>query len=130
VPLEQRKAEYNRIKAKINDNSPLKVGGSTSPEAVGGFLSWAKDNLPEGEARRIFALTQTYAKTALETGLEQRSRGMNTLAKVNYDTFGARPAPSAGAQAAAQSRAAAQGRRIMESLTQHQRATGVALRTQ
>ena len=71
VPDEQKAAEVKRIKDTINANSPLKVGGSTKPENVMEFLQWAKVNLPESEARRIFALAQTYSTTALETRTEE-----------------------------------------------------------
>jgi hypothetical protein len=121
VPVEERKAEYNRIKAKINDNSPLKVGGSTKPEAVMGFLDWARGNLPEGEARRIYSLAQTYAKTALETGLEDRSKGMHQLATLDYDKARAVPQASAQVQARQQAAAAAQGRAVMAELIRRDR---------
>jgi hypothetical protein len=122
VPMEQRKAEYNRIKAKINDNSPLKVGGSTKPEAVMQFLDWARGNLPEGEARRIYSLASTYAQTALSTGMEDKSKGMNALAKLDYDKAQSVRAPSVAAAAQQQAQNAAQGRQVMAELVKRQRA--------
>jgi hypothetical protein len=127
VPVEQRKAEYNRIKAKINDNSPLKVGGSTKPEAIMQFLDWARGNLPEGEARRIYSLASTYAQTALSTGLEDKSKGMNALAKLDYDKAQSVRAPSAATVAHQSAINAAQGRQVMAELMRRQR-TAEALR--
>ena len=51
------------------------------------FLNWARKNLSEAEARKIFASAQIYAKTALETGLFDRSKTMNQIAKIDYDKF-------------------------------------------
>ena len=89
VPLADRKAEYKRIKDTISANNPLKVGGSVKPESVMEFLSWAKDNLPEGEARRIYGLASNYAKTAIETGMEGASKGFKALARLDDDKAGA-----------------------------------------
>jgi hypothetical protein len=125
--MEQRKAEYNRINAKINDNSPLKVGGSTKPEAVMQFLDWSRQNLPEGEARRIYSLAQTYAKTALSTGMEDKSKGMNALAQLDYDKAQSVRQPSAAAVAHQSAVDAAQGRQVMAELMRRQR-TAEALR--
>jgi hypothetical protein len=122
VPVEQRKAEYNRIKSKINSNSPLKIGGSMKPEAVMEFLDWARGNLPEGEARRIYSLASTYAKTALETGMENKSKGMNALAQLDYDKAQSVRAPSAAAAAHQSAVNAAQGRQVMAELVKRQRA--------
>jgi hypothetical protein len=108
-----------RIKDIIQSNSPLKVGGSTKPENVMEFLQWAKKTLPEGEARRIFALTSTYAKTALETGLEERSAAMQQLAKLNYDKFIV-VVPSPGKQAALKAKATAAGRRTLSDMARQQ----------
>jgi hypothetical protein len=127
VPMEQRKAEYTRIKDKINSNSPLKIGGSFKPEAVQAFLSWARDNLPEGETRRIYSLAQTYAKTALETGMEDKSKGMNALAQLDYDKAQSVRQPSAAAAVQQQAQNAAQGRQVMAELMRRQR-TAEALR--
>jgi hypothetical protein len=101
VPKAQVADEIKRIKQTITSNAPLKVGGSTKPEAVMDFLAWAHQNLPQAEARRIFALASTYAETAISTGLEDRSKGMQELAKLDYDKFKA-PAALSTAQVARQ----------------------------
>ena len=62
-------------------------------------------SLPEAEARRIFGLAQTYAKTAMSTGLEDRSKGMQEMARLDYDKF--RPAEANAAAAARQEAIAA-----------------------
>jgi hypothetical protein len=121
VPVEQRKAEYDRIKSKISSNSPLKVGGSSKPEAVMQFLDWARGNLPEGEARRIYSLASTYAQTALSTGLEDKSKGMNALAKLDYDKARSVRQPSAAAAAHQSAVNAAQGRELMAQLARRQK---------
>ena len=118
TPVADRKAEYDRIKSAISSNSPLKVGGSSKPEAIMEFLQWAKTDLPEGEARRIFGLAQTYAKTAIETGLENKSKPMNELSKLDYDSFRVPPPKSVASTA----RAEAQGRVVMQQIIARQRA--------
>jgi hypothetical protein len=122
VPAAERVAEFKKIKATINGNAPLKVGGSTKPEAVMEFLSWARSELPPGEGRRIFALTSTYAKTALASGLEERSKGMLMLAKLDYDKFKV-PAVSVAQAARQQALAERQGQLMLQ---QYLRRQGVA----
>jgi hypothetical protein len=116
VPDEQKAAEFKRIRDTINDNSPLKVGGSTKPENVRAFLEWARANLPPEEARRIFALAQTYSRTALKTGMEENSKTMNALSLLDYDKMKATVPLSPREQAAGRAKAAAQGRAIMTDL--------------
>ncbi len=116
VPPEQRAAEYKRIKDTISANTPLKVGGSTKPEMVMEFLDWARTNLPEVEARRIFSLASTYAKTAMESGMEERSPAFNRMAKLDYDKFKPPAPPSASAQAGQKARSEVEGRRVMAEL--------------
>jgi hypothetical protein len=66
----------------------------------------------EAEGRRIFGLPQTYAKTAMSTGLEDKSKATIGLSKLNYDSF--RPAAVTAAAAARQEAAAArQGQAIL-----------------
>jgi hypothetical protein len=124
VPVEERKHEYDRIKSKISSNSPLKVGGSSKPEAVMEFLDWARGNLPEGEARRIYSLAQTYAKTALSTGMEDKSKGMHQLATLDYDKAQSVRQPSAAAVAQQQAKSAAEGRQIMAQYARQQKVAG------
>jgi hypothetical protein len=121
VPKAEVKAELDRIKRTISANSPLKVGGSTKPEAVYAFLSWAHDNLPEAETRRIFALASTYAKTAISTGLEERSKGMQQLAKLDYDKFRA-PVQSAAQATARQAINERQGQLMLQQMMRQERA--------
>jgi hypothetical protein len=116
-PPGEQAAEIKRLKSTIQASSPIKAGGSTSADSSLGFLDWAKTNLPEAEARKIFATTQIYAKTAMETGLEDRSKTMQKLAAVNYDTYKAPPSPTAQSQV----KAAAQGRMQMQQLIQRQK---------
>jgi hypothetical protein len=119
VPKAQIGDELKRIKLAIQTNSPIKVGGSTKPEATLDFLRWAKDNLPEGEARRIFSLASTYARTAMATGLEDKSKGMNMLAKLDYDRFGPKPVSTAQ-QAAQQATAERIGQILLHSMLREQ----------
>lgn len=80
-------AKIKAIKQSIQSSSPIKPGGAAGLDSELQFLSWAKKNLPEGEARRIFAAAQVYAQTALETGLFAGSKTMNRLARIDYDKF-------------------------------------------
>jgi hypothetical protein len=127
VPPEQRAAEYKRIKDTIRDNTPLKVGGSSKPEMVMEFLNWARTNLPEGEARRIYSLAATYAKTAMDSGMEERSQAFNRMAKLDYDKFKPAPLPSASTQAAQKAKAEAEGRRVMADLIRRGNAANALL---
>jgi hypothetical protein len=96
---DQAKAVDN-LRSSIVTSFPIKPGGSEKLSDIQQFLQWAKDKLPEGEARRIFASAQTYAKTAVETGLFDKEKKMQYLSKLNYDTFGA-PAVKIASQHAA-----------------------------
>jgi hypothetical protein len=84
---EQLPQVLKQIKASIQAGAPIKPAGSYSLDSTNQVLAWAKENLPEGEARRIFAQVQTYAKTALKTGLFDKSKTMDDLARLDYDRF-------------------------------------------
>jgi hypothetical protein len=92
-----------QIKSVIQANAPIKPAGSTSLDSTLQFLQWAKQNLPEAEARKIFALAETYAKTAKETQLFQSSKPIQQLSRLNYDSFRAprAPLPRSAAEASA-----------------------------
>jgi hypothetical protein len=127
VPRESVKKELQRIKDTIQSNSPLKVGGSTKPEAVFDFLTWAKTNLPEGEARRVFALASTYAKTAIETGLEEKSKEFQALANLDYDKFKTPPPANASVNRAVQIKKTAEGNRILADFYRREKAARALL---
>ena len=83
----EQKGRLNGIKQSIQSSSPIKPGGSYSLDSELQFLRWAKENLPEDEARKIFASAQTYARTATETGLFDRNKTMQAISKLDYDKF-------------------------------------------
>jgi hypothetical protein len=94
-PAEQLPARLKGLRESILSSTPIKPGGSTSLDSAMQFLDWAKKSLPEGEARRIFAQVQTYAKTAMQTGVFEKNATIQGLAKVDYDRFNTYQAKSA-----------------------------------
>jgi hypothetical protein len=86
-PPAEQPAQFKAIRQSIQSGSPIKPGGSYSLDSELAFLSWAKKNLPESEARKIFATAQIYAKTAMQTGLFDRNKTMNQVSLINYDRF-------------------------------------------
>ena len=102
LPPGDRGGALASIKASIQQSAPAKVGASVSLPAVTSFLQWAKDKLPEKEARELFASERTYALAAMETGMFDSS-GKNTmryLSRLDYDKFGGPVAKKAQTAAA------------------------------
>jgi N-acetyl-anhydromuramyl-L-alanine amidase AmpD len=83
----EQKARLASIRQSIQSSSPIKPGGSYKLDSELQFLRWAKQNLPEDEARKIFASAQTYAKTATETGLFDRNKTMQAISNLDFDKF-------------------------------------------
>jgi hypothetical protein len=88
IPEPRRAEAVKKLKSYIESQLPINPGGSKSLENVQGFLQWAKDKLPENEARQIFASTRTIAQTAEETGIFEKSKKLRFLSKLDYNTFG------------------------------------------
>jgi hypothetical protein len=86
-PPDQLPKVLQDIKSSIQTSAPVKPGGSYSLASTMQVLAWARENLPEGEARRIFALVETYAKTAKKTGLFEKSKTLDSLARLDFDRF-------------------------------------------
>jgi hypothetical protein len=85
-PADQKK-QLQAIKQSIQASSPIKPGGSYSLDSELQFLTWAKQNLPEAEARKIFATAATYAKTAVQTGIFPSSKTMQQIARIDFDKY-------------------------------------------
>ena len=86
-PAGEQEARRKSIQQSVQASSPIKPGGSYKLDTELQFLSWVKQNLPPEEARKIFATAQTYAKTAMDTGILGRSKTMQRIAGIDYDKF-------------------------------------------
>ena len=82
-PAKQAEA-MKSIQASVNSSTPLRPGGRSGPESQIDFLKWVKETQSPEDGRQIFNLAQTYARSALATGV-LGDKTMLMMTRLDYD---------------------------------------------
>lgn len=78
------------IQASVSSSTPIRPGGQYSFEHQLEFLRWAKDTQAPEDARQLFNIAQTYARTAMATNF-LASPSMAAMAQLNFDRISPPP---------------------------------------